>query len=139
MSGKPDQILRKSRQSSINWKNPVVQRKAAYYIYQTQLIQLVIAVLKLSVQKLQMIQPPWHRFPSSLLGFAAIGSMLFCNVGQALGHHCNGCITTDRDGHSLALQATCRHFIFQSTAHNGRHQVCMHLDSAAWLAMHHSR
>ena len=46
---------------------------------------------------------------------------------------------TDRDGQSLALKATRRHFILQSTAHNSCHQVCMHLDSAAWLAMHHSR
>lgn len=97
---------------------------------------------KFSVQRLQMINSAWHVFPSSLLGFAVIGSTLFCNLGQALGYMASYSIqyiTADRDGQSLALKAIRRHFIFQSTAHHGRHQVCMHLDSAAWLAMHHSR
>ncbi len=89
-----------------------------------------------------MINLAWHIFTSSLLGFAIIGSTLICNLGQTFGYMASYSIqyiTADRDGQSLALKATRRHFILQSTAQHVRHQVCMHLDFAAWLAMHHSQ
>lgn len=95
-----------------------------FYFFQKQLIQLVIVMLKFSVQKLQMINLAWHIFTSSLLGFAIIGSTLICNLGQTLGYMASYSIqyiTADRDVQSLPVKATRRHFIFQSTAHHVRH------------------